>query len=509
MLFVRSLGTLTIKPLAGTENATYPFWSPDSRFVAFFAPGKLKKVQVTGGGPPSVVCDAASGRGGTWSSDNVILFAPSTSGGLERVAATGGTPAPATTIDSARGETTHRWPHFLPDGRHFLYFAPSNGQRPSEVKAGALDSRDATLVVAVESAAAFASGHLFFWRDGGVVAQPFDPETRQVHGDPLLVAQQVGQNLGYASFSVSPTGVLVYARGSVRPTSRLTWIDRAGKALDTVGEPGDYWNVALAPDERRAAVALQTGTPENRDIWLIDLARSVSSRLTVDPANEVLPTWSPDGAHIVFSSNRAATGIYRKASSGSGQEELLMKADEGTAQVIDWSRDGRFLIYFGTYPKNGFDLWILPLAGDKKPFPFLQTGFNEDNGAFAPDVKWIAYTSNESGRDEVYVQPFPATGGRYQISKSGGTQPLWRGDGRELFFLTPDGTMMAASINATHGFEAGIAQPLFASGVASTVNRRQYAVTRDGKRFLVIVAQQRSSPTPLTVVVNWPAAVRQ
>ena len=186
-----------------------------------------------------------------------------------------------------------------------------------------------------------------------------------------------------------------------------------------------------------------------------------------------------------------------------------MKAEEGTANVIDWSRDGRFILYYGAYPKTGFDLWILPLAGDPRPIPFLQTAFNEDNGAFAPDVNWIAYTSNESGRDEVYVQPFPATGGRYQISRSGGTQPTWRGDGRELYFLTPDGTMMAAAIDATPRFEAGIPQPLFASGVASTVNRRQYAVTKDGQRFLVIVAQQRSSPTPLTVVVNWQATVQK
>ena len=219
--------------------------------------------------------------------------------------------------------------------------------------------------------------------------------------------------------------------------------------------------------------------------------------------------WSPDGERIAFGSTRAASGLYQKASSGSGQDELLMKFDEGTANPLDWSRDGQFILYYNQSPKTGLDLWVLPLAGDRKPFPILQTPFNEDHGAFAPDVKWLAYTSNESGREEVYVQPFPATGGKHQISRSGGSQPLWRGDGQELFFLAPDGTMVAASISTGNGFEAGIPQPLFASGVVFSGNRHQYAAAKDGRHFLVNVPQQRSSPTPLTVVVNWQAAVQK
>jgi Tol biopolymer transport system component len=266
----------------------------------------------------------------------------------------------------------------------------------------------------------------------------------------------------------------------------------------------------LSPDERRVATTVLTGTPENRDIWLFDLARSVRSRLTFDPANDVLPIWSPDGIRILFGSSRpGASGFYMKNSDGSGAEELLMKVDENTANPMDWSRDGRYILYYSQSAKTAFDLWALPLAGDRKPFPLVQTSFNEDHGAFAPDARWIAYSSNESGRDEVYVQPFPTTGAKHQISTNGGTQPLWRGDGRELFFLGVDGTMMAASIDAASGFEAGIPQALFPSGVAFSGNRHQYAVTHDGQRFLVNVPQERSVPTPLTVVVNWQSAIQQ
>jgi Tol biopolymer transport system component len=504
MLFVRSLGTLTIKPLAGTENANYPFWSPDSRFVAFFSAGKLRKVPI-GGGSPVDICDAAGGRGGTWNADNTIVFAPSPAGALERVAATGGTPAPVTTLDAARGETMHRWPQFLPDGRHFLFLAPTSGQRPSEIRAGTLDSKETSTVIASDSMPVFATGHLFFWRNGKEMAQPFDPGTLQVKGDAFVVADQVGQNLGYTSFSASSTGVLVYSRLGARPKSQLTWFDRSGKKTGTVGEPGDYFNLSLSPEGKRVAVTQLTGTPENRDIWLIDLARSVSSRLTADPANDVLPIWSPDGSRVVFTSTRQPIGIYVKDTAGAGQEELLLKGEEGSAP-IDWSSDGKFILYFTTSAKTGLDLNVLPTTGDKKPFPFLSTTFNDDHGAFSPDVRWVAYTSNESGRDEVYVQPFPATGGKYRISQNGGTQPAWRGDGRELFFLAPDSTLLAATINTAKGFEADIPQALFNSGAVSfTNNKRQYAVAKDG-RFLVNLPQQRSAPTPLTVVVNWQAA---
>jgi len=504
MLFVRSLGSLTVRPLPGTEQATFPFWSPDSRSVAFFAAGKLKKMQL-GAAAPSVLCDAPLGRGGTWSADNIVLFAPSTTGPLLRVDAAGGSPSPATTLDDSRGEIAHWWPSLLPDGRHFLYVAVTGGQRPSDTRVGSLDSREATTLFAGDSLTTYASGHLFFWRDGGVMAQPFDPSARRLSGEAVSVATPVGQGVGvgYVSFSASQTGVIAYSRGISRPVSQLTLKDRAGRVISTAGEPGDYLNIALSPDERRAAVALTTGTPENRDLWLIDFSRSGRVRLTSDPTAETLPVWSPDGTRIIFGAVKGgAQGLYAMNADGSGSEELLIKFDV-QAFPLDWSRDGRFLLYFSQSPKTGFDLWVLPLGGDKKPFPFLQTAFSEDNAAFAPDTKWIAYVSNESGSDEVYVQPFPATGKKYRVSSNGGTYPTWRGDGRELFFLAPNGTMMAAAIKAGAGVEPGIPQALFPSGIPLLGNRHQYAVTKDGQRFLLNLPQGRSTPTPLTVVVNW------
>jgi len=500
MLFLRPLASVTARPLAGTEGANYPFWSQDSRFVGFFASGKLRKIDVSAGGSPVDVCDAPNGRGGSWSADNVIVFAPSPTSALQRIAASGGAPSAASTIDSGRKETNHRWPQFLPDGRHFLYLAATNAQPPLEIRMGAIDSKDSSSVLTADSMGVFGSGQLFFWRDGKEMARPFDPRTLQFRGDAIVVADQVGQTGGYTSFSASTNGVIVYARGGARPVSQLTWMDRDGKQLGTVGDPGDYFNIALSPDEKRVAVTLLTGTPENRDVWLIDLARSVSSRLTSDPGNDVLPTWSPDGSTIMFGSTRQPLGIYARSASGSGQDELLLRDDEGV-NPIDWSRDGRFILYF-KQSAGGFALGVLPTSGDKKPFPLLQTRFSNDHGAFSPDGRWVAYTSTESGPEDVYVQAFP-TGDKYRISRNGGTQPMWRGDGKELFFLAADGTMMSATIRAGDSFEAGIPRALFASGVVLTGNRRQYAVAKDGQRFLINLPQQRATATPLTVVVNW------
>ena len=505
MLWIRSLDTVSARLLPGTDQVSYPFWSPDSRAVAFFAGGKLKKVQVAGG-PPAVISDEASGRGGTWNGDNIILFGPLDSGPIQRVSAGGGTPTAATTLDTAQNENAHGWPYFLPDGRHFLYLSMGGGQRPSEVKLRSLDSNEVTSIVATDSNVAYGSGHLVFWRDGSVMAQPFDIDARQLKGDPFPVAEPVAHAAPRASFSVSTTGVLVYSRGGTPTLTRLTWMDRTGRQLGTVGDPSQYFNITLSPDERRVAASLVPNIGGDRDIWVIDLARAVSSRLTFEPGVDAGPAWSPDGSRIAFSSNRSTgKGLYQMSSSGEGQAQLLMKMP-GVSLPTDWSRDGRLILYSITASKTGGDLWIVPVLGDAKPYPLLQTTFNETNGEFSPDVRWIAYSSDESGHEEVYVQPFPPTGATYQISRIGGTQPMWRGDTKELYFLMRDGTMMSATINTAGGFNAGIPKALFASGVTNFANRHQYAVTRDGKRFLIVAAQQGSSSPSLTVVMNWPVS---
>ncbi|MBI3491301.1 MAG: PD40 domain-containing protein [Acidobacteria bacterium] len=386
----------------------------------------------------------------------------------------------------------------------------ANAPKPSLIKIGALDSTQATTLFQAESSVAYASGHLLFLRDGSLMAQPFDPASRQSTGDAFPVAEQIGtENVRYASFSASPAGVLVYGHGAGVAGAQLTWFDRTGKALGTVGDVGLYDSIALSPDERRVAVTLRTGSPPNRDVWVIDLTRSVSSRLTFDPGDDTNPVWSPDGSRIAFESRRSGqSGLRLKLAGGTTDDELLLKADAPVASMTptDWSRDGRFIAYTGTAP--GADLWILPLSGDRKPFAFLQTPFIESSAVFAPDGRWIAYRSDESGQSQVYVQPFPATGGKFQVSKNGGVQPSWRGDGKELFFIAPDATMMAAAIDTTRQFEAGVPQSLFQSGIA-VLSTRLYGVTRDGKRFLVVGVPQRSSALPLTVVVNWLSAVQK
>jgi Tol biopolymer transport system component len=345
------------------------------------------------------------------------------------------------------------------------------------------------------------------------MAQPFDPASLQTKGDPFPIADQVGtEGSRYATFAISPSGVLVYGRGNIGRGLQLMWFDRSGKSLSTVGDVANgLQSVALSPDELRAAVTLTTGTPPNRDVWIIDLARTVSSRLTFDATDDTFPVWSPDGGKIAFFSLRQGDpGIRVAPATGGATDELVLKINRpvNVAVPTDWSRDRHFIAY--TQGSANTDVWILPLAGDRKPFPLASSSFAEDGATFSPDGRWIAYSSNESGQYQVYVQPFPPSGGKIQISRNGGGQPMWRGDGRELFFIAPDSAMMAATIDASRQFQAGVPQALFASHAAGAVQgRRQYAVTKDGKRFLVLALQPAAGSAPLTVVVNWLAAVQR
>jgi Tol biopolymer transport system component len=439
------------------------------------------------------LCDAGRGLGGTWSRDNIILFSVTPDAGgsvLLRVPAAGGVPVAASVIDKKNGETSHRWPHFLPDGRHFLYTAATGtccpAVKPSVIRVGALDSMESVNVFEAESSVAYGAGHLLFFRaPGTLMAQQFDPATRQLTGDAFPVVDHVAnEGTRYGSFSVSETGVLVYARGTARPTTRLTWFDRAGSVTGTVAEPAAYYALALAPDERRIAVSLASGTSENRALWIIDPARgSSTSRVTFDSVDDTAPVWSPDGSRLAFQSVRVGeSSLRQKALNGTATDERLLAGQQMFPTA--WSSDGRFIAYTrnnGGYP----DVWILPLTGDRKPFAFVQTPFPKRTAAFSPDGRWLAYESTESG------------------------QPAWRGDGKELFFLGPDSKIMAATIDTTTQFEADAPQALFPVAISTQQTSRQFAVSRDGKRFLVNTRTAQSTIEPLTVVINWLSAVQR
>ena len=508
LLWVRPLDSLDARVLSDTDEAAYPFWSPDSHFMGFFAQGKLKKIDVLGG-RPQTVCDAPAGVGGTWNRDNVIVFTPSTREPLYRVSADGGLSTPVTALDGSRGETSHRQPYFLPDGRHFLFFA-LNRQADNYVYVGSLDSKETKPLSAIHTNAVYAPpGYLVYRRDDRLMAQGFDATSLQLAGEPFPVGEQlifIPGPVGFVSFTVSENGMLVY-RGGSAIGSDLLWFDRGGKQLGPLRPREGYINVSLSPDGKRVAYSI--GNASARDIWLLELGRDLPSRFTFGPAYNWLPIWSPDGSRIVFASNRdGPIDLYQKPASGAGNEEALLKSNEDKLPT-DWSSDGQFILYDAVDPKTRGDLWILPLSGDRKSFPFLQTQFSERQGQFSPDGHWIAYSSDVSGQYEVYVQSFPVAGGAHRVSTNSGMQPRWRHDGKELFYISADRKLMAVDVNAGPStFEAGVPRQLFETRITVLEGRNIYGVTRDGQRFLI---NSGESPfgAQLNVVLNWTADLKK
>jgi eukaryotic-like serine/threonine-protein kinase len=506
-LWLRPLDALEAQPLAGTEAGDQPFWSPDGRSIGFIAAGKLKKLDVSGG-PAQTLSDAIS-VGGAWNRDGVIVFSRSSAEGLYRIPAGGGTPEPLTTLDKSRNEYVHAWPHFLPDGRHFLYVAGSSPREQSAVFLGSLDSKQTRLLLNVESSVAYAPpGYLLFAREGTLVARPFDANRLQLTGEAVPVVKQIGFTLGNAQahFSVSETGTLLYRTNTAAADTQLVWFDRAGKQLGTVGAAGHYSDIRLSPDGKHVAFQRFDAEAGASDIWLIDLARGTTSRLTFDPANDGDAVWSPDGGSVVFSSMRdGLPNLYQKRSSGAGGEELLLKTEDAKI-ANDWSPDGRHVLY-NAMSRQSFDLWVLPLFGERRPEPFVRTDFQEAGGRFSPDGRWIAYISNESGRYEVYVQSFPVSGGKWQVSNGGGGSPRWRRDGRELFYLSADGKLlMAVEVDGSSDtFEAGVPKRLFEPRVGAISGDSPYDAAADGRRFLINALVEENVPAPVTVVLNWTA----
>ena len=510
-LWLRSLNAVSAQPLVGTDGASLPFWSPDSRSVGFFADGKLKRIDIDGGSA-RVLANAIFGRGGAWNRDGTIIFAPNPASPIFQVLATGGEPAAVTRVE-APPQVGHGLPQFLPDGRHFLYYVQGTPDA-SGVYVGELGGSETKRLLDADAAAVYAPpGQLLFVRRGTLFAQGFDPVRLALTGNPFPVAEQVAVDiLNLAALSASSTGPIVYRTGSAGGQRQLAWFDRSGKELGKVGDPDGnlaFGSTSLSPDGRRVAISRSGG---NFDIWLLEMGRGVLNRFTTDAADEIAPIWSPDGTHIVFSSSRKGRGmnLYRKAATGVGSEELIL--DAGWPMfATDWSPDGRFLLYFSSDPNTGFDIWTLPMDGDRKPFPIVRTKSGEANAQFSPNGKWIAYESNESGRYEIYVQAFsgagPQAGGKVLISTNGGVQARWGRDGNTLFYIALDDRLITVPIRFAsngQGVEPSTPVPLFATRVGSQAfSGTGYSISPDGQRFLMNVELEGPAASPITVLLNW------
>jgi Tol biopolymer transport system component len=501
-LWLRSLDSVSARSLAGTENAIAPFWSADSRSVAFFAGVQLKRIDLDGNAVRTLA-HASMGLGGTWAGDGTILFSPNLSSSLSLLAASGGEPAVVTRLSP--GQLNHQQPRILPGGRQYLYHAATNAGMRSIFVGDLAGSGPRHLLDADDAAYHAPSGRLLFLREGTLFSQPFDRLRLELTGVPSPLADRV------AAFAVSEAGPIVYRAISAAARRQFVWFDRAGKELGRVGDPddADRGDLELSPNGRHLAVHRTDN--DNQDIWLFEVARGVSMRFTTHPAHDFSPHWSPDGQTIVFDSNREDVfDLYVKSVREKASEERLLRAARWHgASVSDWSSDGRFLLFRTTDPETSHDLWALPLQGERTPFPVLRSEFIEPYGQLSPDGKWVAYQSDESGRAEVYVRPFRGAGAQIRISTTGGAQMRWRQDGRELTYIALDGRLMAVPLRVDgDDLEVGAPVPLFATRVGDVVPRRggyfqNYVMAPDSTRFLMNTSVEGQSVPPITVILNW------
>ena len=509
-LWVRPLDVITARALPGTEGGTAPFWSPDSRSIGFFTFGHLKKTEVSGGLPQILASVTGSiGRAGSWNRDGIILFSEGLNRALKKVSAVDGAVVTVTTGSN---------PFFLPDGRHFLVFqversgasaAETSGQG---IYVGAVDSPDTKLLVLADSAGVYASeGFLLFSRGGVLMAQPFDAVHLTTTGDAVPIADRVQVTPGFRQVvSVADDGTLLYGSSTPQET-RLDWVDRRGTQVALVAPPARFGNLALSPDGTRVAFDRPPEGSAASDVWLLDLAQNISSRFTFGPYVDNVAVWSPDSRTVAFASSSGGNtlNIAQRPANASAPPQVLLKLDAPPPMFpSDWSSDGRFLAYFRTDPKTKLDQWVLPLFGDRNPIHLLHSEFNESQGQFSPDGRWIAYVSDESETPQVFVQSFPALTGKWQVSTNGGTQPRWRRDGKELFYLAPDRKLMAVTVKTVDVFERATPQPLFDTTLPPDSTRQSYSVSADGQRFLLPVPVETNS-SPFTIILNWTALLKR
>jgi Tol biopolymer transport system component len=527
VLWVRELASEQSRALVGTEGAQQPFWSPDSRSIGYFARRKLRRVDATGGVSQALADAGNAPRGGSWGEDGTILYVPDWSEAVHRVTETGGAPEIVSRINEERLELSHRWPHLLPDGKHFLYFVVStypelNPENPSEADqsglyVSSLEGGEPKLLQTARSRVVYRDGSLLYVDDGILMARPFDVRSRSFTGDPVTLASGVTQSVdalwGGSLFSVSEEGTLLFVRGARerRPISRLVWRDRDGAALAEVGQPQSFNAVRLSHDGTRAATSI--GDPG--DIWLYDLVRGNSTRFTFDPGNDGNPVWSPDDTYVLFESSRVIPGrafspgsLFRKAVTGAEPEEHLTSVDflGPTLFTTDWSPDGKHVAVLGANQGTGSDLLIYSMETGEF-ITFLQTEDTEQAGRFSPDGRWLAYESDESGDYEVYVRAFPGPGGKWQVSTEGGGRPVWRADGKELFYITKDQRqLMSVAVEIGEVFRHDTPKPMFDfDGWLAEDGRSTYDVTPDGSRFLTLepLEDAEDDGAVITLVQGW------
>jgi len=508
-LWLRGLDDSEARALPGTDEANNQFWAPDSRFLAFFADGKLKKID-TSGGPPVELCDVRSSRGGSWSTAGTILFTDGPTAVLKKVAASGGTPVPATEFDASRQEFSHRYPYFLPDGRHYLHLVRSSDPQKVGVYVGELDKKERSLVLRMPGTVQYAPpGYLLFLRDGMLLAQPFDTAAQRVSGEPRPLAEHVDFSATSSTslFSASQNGAIAYFSGGASLDSQLTWVDLSGKPLGTFGPKGGRLSAIISPDGKLVAEDRQDAITGSFHVWVHDLTHSTDARLTTENNSASSLLWSPDSGSIVYGTmtGEGRRGAYIRPVGGTRPPELLF---DDVGLLSDWSRDGRYIVF--SRSRQNVQIWVMPMSGLQpgKPFVFLESTYDYQDGHLSPDGRWMAYVSRQTGKDEVFVQSFPDKTGEQRISVSGGVNPVWSPDGRRLYFQS-GGSMMAADIKPGSRLEHDAPRQLFAIANPDGTSRHQFDVHPDGKRFLIRGVGAPPGSVRLNIILNWQSLLKK